>query len=461
MRSIQQILPNSLSSRLILVFVAYLLVSFVLIALTVCYFTSLSTEKRNSFSFDEQFRIVSSGLQFDVAGKPEGFHLREDKAWIYSVSETDLQYRILDRDGNVLFSSVPNGAALVPDTPSLGRPQKNFDLHRGSVVQHVRTRTYSQPTASAQIYAIQIGMSDRMLAAMQLRFTHPISQGTVIILILLTVLFLAMSTIAFVTVRRMLKPLQDVSTIAAQISPRHLQQRLPLERVPGELAPLLQALNDALERLEKGFSEQQEFLATTAHELKTPLALLRGELELADDLASRELLLGDVDRISRHVHQLLSLAEVREVRNFQFEEYDISLIVKDVAQYLQRQADRAGVSLRLVNILPRPMNMDRSAIFVLLKNLLENAIQHSSAGNTVFICISEHDLRVIDEGEGVLQEHMPLLFTRFWRSSRRRSAGGAGLGLTICQEVASAHGWKLAVENQIIGAAFFVRFQTT
>ena len=455
-----KILPNSLSSRLILVFVAYLLVSFVLIALTVCYFTNLSTEKRNSFSFDEQFKVVSSGLQFDAAGKLSGFNLRDDKAWIYSVSQTDLQYRILDRHGKTLVSSVKDAPALISETPSLGGTPQNFDIRRNGIVQHIRTRMYPAQSGNAQ-YAIQIGMSDRMLAAMQLRFTHPISQGAFIILVMLTVLFLAMSAIAFVTVRRMLKPLQDVSTIAAQISPRHLQQRLPLERVPCELAPLLQALNDALERLEKGFNEQQEFLATTAHELKTPLALLRGELELADDLASRELLIGDIDRISRHVHQLLSLAEVREVRNFQFDEFDISLVVKDVAQYLQRQADRAGVSLRLINILPRLMHIDRSAIFVLLKNLTENAIQHSARGNTVFICMGEDELRVIDEGEGIPEENLPQLFNRFWRSASRRTAGGAGLGLTICHEVASAHGWKLAVENQIAGAAFFVRFQTT
>lgn len=456
----KKILPNSLSSRLILVFVAYLLVSFVLIALTVCYFTNLSAEKRNSFSFDEQFKIVSSGLLFDTAGKLDDLRLRDDKAWIYSVSPTDLQYRILDRHGRVLFSSVADAPALTPEVPGLGGTPQNFDIRRNGIVQHIRTRMYPARSGHTQ-YAIQIGMSDRMLAAMQLRFTHPISQGAFIILVILTVLFLAMSAIAFVTVRRMLKPLQDVSTIAAQISPRHLQQRLPLEQVPCELTPLLQALNDALERLEKGFNEQQEFLATTAHELKTPLALLRGELELADDLASRGLLLDDIDRISRHVHQLLSLAEVREVRNFQFEDYDIAFIVKDVAQYLQRQADRAGVSLRLINIMPRLMRLDRSAIFVLLKNLTENAIQHSARGSTVFICMGEHDLRVIDEGEGIPQENLPQLFTRFWRSASRRSAGGAGLGLTICQEVASAHGWKLAVENQIVGAAFFVTFHAS
>lgn len=455
-----KILPNSLSSRLILVFVAYLLVSFVLIALTVCYFTNLSTEKRNSFSFDEQFKVVSSGLQFDATGNLSGFNLRDDKAWIYSVSQTDLQYRILDRHGKVLVSSVKEAMALIPETPSLGGTPQNFDIRRNGIVQHVRTRMYPTQSDNAQ-YAIQIGISDRMLAAMQLRFTHPISQGTFIILVMLTVLFLAMSAIAFVTVRRMLKPLQDVSTIAAQISPRHLQQRLPLERVPCELAPLLQALNDALERLEKGFNEQQEFLATTAHELKTPLALLRGEIELADEMASRELLLSDIDRISRHVHQLLNLAEVREVRNFQFGECDISTIIKDVAGYLQRQADRAGVAIRLANILPRRMRMDRSAVFVMLKNLTENAIQHSPRGSTILICMSEHDLRVIDEGEGVPPENLAQLFTRFWRSPARRTAGGAGLGLTICQAVASAHGWKLAVKNQHVGTAFFVSFQAS
>jgi signal transduction histidine kinase len=457
-----RILPNSLSSRLILVFVGYLLVSFVLIALTVCYFTSLSTEKRNAFTFDEQFRIVASGLQYGPSGRPEGFRLGGDKGWIYSVSPKDLQYRIIDGQDRVIFSSVPDAPALVPTGPSLGSALQHFDILQDASVQHVQTRKFPRANNStAPEYTIQIGMSDRMLAAMQLRFTHPISQGAFIILVILTVLFLAMSAIAFVTVRRMLKPLQDVSAIAKQISTRHLQQRLPLDRTPQELQPLLEAFNEALGRLEKGFNEQQEFLATTAHELKTPLALLRGEIELADEMASRELLLGDIDRISRHVHQLLNLAEVRELRNFQFDYYDISIVIKDVARYLQRQADLAGVAIRLVNILPRLMRVDRSAIFVLLKNLTENAIQHSPRDSTIFICLGEQDLRVIDEGEGVPPENLTQLFTRFWRSPSRRSAGGAGLGLSICQEVASAHEWTLGVENQNIGTAFFVRFQTS
>lgn len=454
----KRLLPESLSSRLILVFVGNLLLSFVLIGTIVCYFTSLSREKLNALIFEDQFKDLIHAIQRDEDGNFRSFHMVSDRAWLFSASTKDLQYRVLDEHGRVLYSSVPGGRPLAPDGAFLGVTPASFDITVDGITQHIRTHYFSPSPSDARRYAIQMGMSDRILSIMQQHFTRPITRGSAIILTALALLFILMSTIAFFTVRRMLRPLEDISRIASGISTRHLQQRLPLEGTPVELHTLLHSFNDALERLEKGFNEQQDFLAATAHELKTPLALLRGEIELAEDLESRPLLLEDIDQISRHVHQLLNLAEVREQRNFHMEEFDLSIIVRDVSEYLNRQADRAGVSLRLVNLVPRILRLDRSATFVLLKNLTENAIQHSPPGKTVSLCLGEDDLRVVDEGNGILPQDLPHLFDRFWRSASRRSAGGAGIGLTICQEVARAQGWKLTAENQRSGATFFIRF---
>ena len=228
--------------------------------------------------------------------------------------------------------------------------------------------------------------------------------------------------------------------------------------MPRELRPLIRAFNQALDRLQQGYRVQQEFLASAAHELKTPLALIRGQVELSES-ADRELLLGDIDRMARQVHQLLHLAEVSEARNFQMAELDMGGVAGEAVAFLQRLALRGNVhlDLRVAEALA-PRRADRGAVFVLLKNLIENAIQHSPSGAVVTVDVRANGLSVRDEGEGIPPEHLPELFKRFWRGAARRDTG-AGLGLAICHEIALAHGWSLVARNGAVGAEFLVSFE--
>ncbi|MEI8633142.1 HAMP domain-containing sensor histidine kinase [Vibrio sp. PP-XX7] len=128
---------------------------------------------------------------------------------------------------------------------------------------------------------------------------------------------------------------------------------------------------------------QQEFLATAAHELKTPLALIRGQIEMEDNLSpsSHATLLGDVDYMARQVYQLLHLTEVSEEQNYQFKIVDVNQVIEDVTRYLQRYAAHRNIVLH--THLPSfsiPVNADESALFILLKNLVENAILHTRTG---------------------------------------------------------------------------------
>jgi len=99
-------------------------------------------------------------------------------------------------------------------------------------------------------------------------------------------------------------------------------------------------------------------------------------------------------------------------------------------------------------------------VFVLLKNLIENAIQHSPSGAVVTVDMRENGVSVRDEGEGIPPEHLSELFKRFWRGAARRDTG-AGLGLAICQEIALAHGWSLVARNGTVGAEFLVSFEVS
>lgn len=248
---------------------------------------------------------------------------------------------------------------------------------------------------------------------------------------------------AYLTLRFTLKPLRDISDAAAGISPHSLYARLPTEAVPSEIAPLVHSFNRTLERLEKGYHIQQEFLATAAHELKTPLALIRGQVELTEPSPDRSVLLQDVEHMTRQVQQLLHLAEVSEVQNYQLTMVDLVGVADEATDYLQRMARAAGVRVELqCEAAAVHWPADRGALFTLLKNLLENAIQHAPAGTGVSVRVGARSLTVSDCGPGVAPDQLPSIFSRFWRGPHRRDKG-AGLGLSICQEIALAHGWTL------------------
>jgi two-component system, OmpR family, sensor histidine kinase QseC len=216
----------------------------------------------------------------------------------------------------------------------------------------------------------------------------------------------------------------------------------------------VESFNRALERLEQGYRIQQEFLATAAHELKTPLALIRGQIELGVDEQNREVLLQDVSLMARQVQQLLHLAEASEPQNYEFTSVDAGHLVVDVMNFIERLAAHQRVKLQVT--VERGTNLqraDRGALFTLLKNLLENAIQHSRAGGVVQLHVDSKQISVRDEGPGVAPEDLPKLFTRFWRSAERRDLG-AGLGLSICREIATAHGWELRARRGEPGMIF-------
>lgn len=122
-------------------------------------------------------------------------------------------------------------------------------------------------------------------------------------------------------------------------------------------------------------------------------------------------------------------------------------VVHEATGFLQRMADTAGVRLELPQ---RTVSVcwqaDRGALFTLLKNLLENAIQHTPAGTLVRVEVDATTLSVRDWGPGLPQDQLSKIFTRFWRGAHRRDQG-AGLGMAICQEIALAHGWALSAHR--------------
>lgn len=444
---------NSLSVKVLFAYVAGAALSIALITAIIVALVSFQGDRLASADVADRAEDLVAMLQFDNSGVPVGFDDSEGglASWLYDSLKQETAYRVLDASGNVVLASAA-GDSIWPTTGAARVLERGrFAFEHAGVAMRGATEPFERDGRTWYLqYAVSTRFMHLMYRGFALRFT-----GSGITLFSLVLLFV-FGACAYVTLRHTLAPLRAISESAAAISPSSLHARLATDAVPTEIAPLVDSFNRVLERLENGYRVQREFLATAAHELKTPLTLIRAQIELKEDGDDRRSLLNDLEHMTRQVQQLLLLAEASEVQNYAFREVDVHEVAKDAADYLQRAANAADVRLVTVDdAAGAPWLADRGALFTLLKNLLENAIQHAPRGTDVRIEIGVATVSVRDRGPGVSAEELPHLFSRFWRGAHRRDQG-AGLGLAICQEIALAHGWTLAAHREDPGLCLCV-----
>ncbi|MDN7486160.1 HAMP domain-containing sensor histidine kinase [Burkholderia sp. AU45274] len=404
----------------------------------------------------QQMEIVGhvvTGLSFDDAGRPVAVQLDGRPALMFRLLPTEVKYRVLDSTGRLLLASTPSNG---------GRPWLTEDLAKaaGKVVPAtidgnvyaVATRRMSKGGVD---YYVQVAQSRQLMDALVVSKIEPIPKTVGYVLLIATIIF---GLTLPLTISHVLKPLREVSRAASGIEPHNLKTRLSSDGIPSEIKPLIDAFNDALTRLENGFAVQQRFLADAAHELQTPLTLVRGQIELQPDIRHKALLLREIDLMARQVKQLLHLAEVSEAQNFSFDDVNSVEVARDAVGLLAGKADAKQVKLHIeARDSAAPVRADGGALFILLKNILENAINASPTAGVVVLTVLDAAIHVDDEGPGIQREHVPLLFDRYWRAPESRY-DGAGLGLAICKEIAVAHQWKLTVDVLATGTRFSVWF---
>jgi len=432
---------HSLAFQLLVTYVVALLLTLVVIGAGLWMLLGNNRELMTRFDLFNEARLLKDSLQFDSSGRAVGLVLPNDTSWIYQALPSDLKYRLLDASGRVVLTSDSVLQALAPIVADAGERRLNV-----TTVPIVRKDT---------TYYLQVASSERIALLVRTVGSHLFVRDMLQLAVISMIVF---SIAVYFTLRRVLQPLREASDAAARIAPRNFSARIAIRRVPPEFSPVIDAFNQALDRLENGYRVQQSFLETTAHELKTPLALLRAQIEM-QGCEDRGALLGDIDQIARHVHQLLHLAEVSEARNYAVQSTDVAAVAADVVDYLHRLAERRAVYLDLCCASQQspPVQADASALHMLLKNVIENAIEHSPAGGVVAVLVEFDRVTIRDEGPGIAEGDLPHLFTRFWRGSTRRTQG-AGLGLAICKEIVTAHGWNLSARNTGLGAEFVLEF---
>lgn len=280
------------------------------------------------------------------------------------------------------------------------------------------------------------------------------------VLPLILPLSLATIAVGFATVRGGLRPLRRLSAQAAGIGPDDAGARLGEAGVPQEALPLVRAVNRALDRLDAAFRRQRRFAANAAHELRTPLAVLRARLDALDDRAAAAGLTRDAERMARIVDQLLDVARL-EARRAELTEVDLVRVVRETLADLAPLALAEGKELELAAPnAPIVVRGDAGALSDALRNLLENALRVTPAGGAVETAVgADGAIEVRDRGPGVPAPMRERVFEPFQRGERSdgaaRRGAGAGLGLAIVAETAALHGGSVAVSDRPGGGAVF------
>jgi signal transduction histidine kinase len=260
--------------------------------------------------------------------------------------------------------------------------------------------------------------------------------------------------IAIHTLSRALLPVARAAEEANRITVDTVGKRLDTA-VPAEIRPLVDAVNRALARLDAGFAEQRRFTANAAHELRTPLSLLRARLDGMPSTAEAESIRLDLERMTRLIEQLLAVSRLDSRLPMVKAELDLVEVAGDIVARLAPLAvsEDKQVSLTAPDHAVRILG-NTDTLAAAIRNLVENALRFTPPGSAVEVVVADGPrLEVHDAGPGIRPEDRPHLFERFWRGRDRQ--GGAGLGLAIVAEVVAQHGGRIAVDRSPLGGALF------
>jgi len=304
----------------------------------------------------------------------------------------------------------------------------------------------------AAVSAARIDEAAANITGLALRF------GPVVVLIAILT--------AWLIAGRLLEPVDRmINDVEAISDGRSLHKRLPVDDEGDEVGRLGVTLNAMLARLEVSFSGLRRFTADASHELKTPLTVLRADIERAmttrqgatEQLVALEEALQETTRMANLVESLLTLARADEGRfDLHREVVPLEPLVRDVAETANILGEEAGITVTLGAIAAVSVGGDVVRLRQLFLNVITNAIKYTAKGGSVELSLTLADGRaqfaVKDTGIGIAGADLPFIFDRFWRVDRARTRverGGVGLGLAISQWIAQAHGGSILVSSRL------------
>ncbi len=344
--------------------------------------------------------------------------------------------------------------------------RSELGLARGKSDPRYRLISFLVQSSRLSSVVLQIGVSLKPMEDERrgLRTFFTVAIPVTLLLSMLSALYLSGKALA---------PVGAIIAKTRQLSASRLDQRLPIPPDEDELRLLSETLNDLLDRLEKAFNSQERFIADASHQLKTPLAIIRGELDVLGQKPNRtqseiaeflESARQEIDHLTRLVEDLLLLARVDAgAGSLLLSNCRLDEIVIEVTSKMEKLARRKNIRLKL-DLRPDDggdperkdfeVRGDPDLLQSALQNLVDNAIKYTPPNGVIEISISENKklvkVMVKDSGEGISNELRPLIFDRFFRGKEGKNVGkttGFGLGLAIAFRILEAHGSTLTLDS--------------
>ncbi|MCX5707769.1 MAG: ATP-binding protein [Candidatus Omnitrophica bacterium] len=430
-----------------------------------------------SSAINSYFEVLGNDQRaFDFAVRKvirlEGTHPNQakvvdvDKAWLekrdkQNLADAYINLAGLDRGDSVVCS--PNmGTAMVAEFLSdIATARKKTLFYKDVNLGDYQLRMVSIPFyynyKKKQVYLIQIGVSRKPV--FNILYGRLIFAALTIPLILIIASFFG-----GVITDRVLKPIMDLTRVASNITYKDLSVRVKAGRGEEELKYLVNAFNEMISRLDESFRYIAEFSSNVAHELKTPLTIIRGESELAlmqpRDVQEYQrvvkVTLEETEGMLEIVEDLLLLSRLEyQPAAFNFEPLAINIFIEEIFEQAKKMAAPKNISVKLANAdKPVIIKADAPHLRRLFLNLLSNAVKFTRLGGDITIKVQTEgkklNVAVTDNGVGIRPEDLDKIFDRFFHVDHSDQSGdkGTGLGLSIAQSIAKIHQGDISVKSQ-------------
>jgi len=313
--------------------------------------------------------------------------------------------------------------------------------------------TTRQALAGGQQFTIQVAQDRSSDEQVERRFG-------VLVLVVLSGSILASILIAIPVTRRGLRPLEEMKHSLERIGPTHLNERVASANWPRELQPLAIAFDEMLKRLDDSFTRLSQFSADLAHELRTPIANMLGEAQVAlsrdrspgEYRETIESTIGECERLSGIVDNLLFVARADAAREpVERKRFDARAAVEKIATFYETIAEDHHVKISCEG--EGQISADPALFERAVGNLVDNALRFTPERGSIAISLEERrtefEVAVSDNGSGIAAEHLPRVFDRFYRAESSRGSDGAGLGLALVKSIVDLHGGSARIASEV------------
>jgi heavy metal sensor kinase len=460
---------STLRSRLTVLYASLLTAALLFYACGVSAFFLRNLHEQLDSSLGRDVEAVEGVLSIDANGALE-FNSHEGEA---ENRERDRGYflEVWSQDGKLLYrSQLLHDQALgtVPASTATGRQS----AHSLQLPSGMRVRTISRVHHIGKNISVVV-----RLAVSEEPLWEEFWEMVSMLAIGLPVAVLLVALTGYLVAARALKPVDAMAQHASRITVEQLNERLEIENPEDELGHLGTAFNTALARLERSFEQLRRFTADASHELRTPLTAIKsvGEVSLAmpgDVNYYRDVvgsMLEEANRLTHLVDSLLTMARA-DAGRIQLHRTGVNLfeLAKESCGLLEVLAEEKQQAIQVEGDVHVAVLADQTILRQAVVNLVHNAVKFSPVNGSVRVVVGNSGkaamIEVHDSGPGISEEHRAHIFERFYRvdKARARSAGGAGLGLSIAQWAVNIHGGTIEVESAqgggaILGSIFRIR----